>query len=261
MQTGRQAKKSLGQHWLFSQISLDDIVEDAKLEKEDHILEIGPGTGNLTVRMSPKVKQITAVEIDDSLINELNALKLPNFNLVHQDILKYNLNDMEPGYKIVANIPYYLTSKLIRVLSETKNKPSLVVLLVQKEIAERLSADVGDYSILGLTAQYFWEVEKMQLVPSDRFDPRPKVDSQIVRMTPKDSQNLTKEDEKELFRLIRIGFASKRKTLVNNLKNGYQLSREDAEDYLGELDLHLLIRPQELSLTNWIDLLKIINRK
>ena len=153
MQTGRQAKKSLGQHWLFSQISLDDIVDDAKLEKEDHILEIGPGTGNLTVRMSPKVKQITAVEIDDSLINELNALKLPNFDLVHQDILKYNLNDMEPGYKIVANIPYYLTSKLIRVLSETKNKPSLVVLLVQKEIAERLSAEVGDYSILGLTAQ------------------------------------------------------------------------------------------------------------
>ena len=101
----------------------------------------------------------------------------------------------------------------------------------------------------------------MQLVPSDRFDPRPKVDSQIVRMTPKDSQKLSKEDEKELFRLIRIGFASKRKTLVNNLKNGYQLSREDAEDYLGELDLHLLIRPQELSLSNWIDLLKIINRK
>lgn len=255
----RIAKKSLGQHWLVSTASLEDIINDAKLEKTDHVLEIGPGTGNLTTRMSPLVKQITAVELDDSLIDELNSLNLPNFKLVHQDILRFNLNEVEKGYKIVANIPYYLTSKLIRVLSESNNKPTLVVLLVQKEIAERLAASEGDYSVLGLTAQYFWEVEKMQLVPADRFSPPPKVDSQIVRMIPKTTNKLSEEQEKELFRLIRIGFAAKRKTLVNNLKNGYQMSREDAEDCLGELDLNLLIRPQDLSLDNWIDLNNKIN--
>lgn len=261
METGRQAKKSLGQHWLVSSVSLEDIIKDANLRSNDHILEIGPGTGNLTIRMSPKVKQITAVELDDSLIDQLNALNLPNFKLVHQDILKFNLNDLDPGYKIVANIPYYLTSKLIRVLSESSNKPELVVLLVQKEIAERLSADAGDYSILGLTAQYFWEVEKMQLVPADRFDPPPKVDSQIVRMTPKKNLKLSNEQENKLFRLIRIGFAAKRKTLVNNLRSGYNLNREEIEDFLGELDLNLLIRPQDLSLFNWIDLLYLIDGK
>ena len=261
MEIGKIAtKKSLGQHWLVDQVSLDYIIVDADLNSNDVVLEIGPGTGNLTRLMAPKVKKIIAVELDESLLENLKNMNIANMEIIHQDILSFNLSELPKKYKIVANIPYYLTSKLIRLISESNNPPELAILLVQKEIAERLSAKHGDYSILGLTAQYYWNVESMQLVPADRFDPPPKVDSQIVRLSRKDKLELNEKEEKKLFRLIRTAFASKRKTLVNNLKNGYPLNRMEIEDILGDLDINKMIRPQDLKKEDWIKILEKINR-
>lgn len=252
------AKKSFGQHWLRDKYSLNQIVDAADLSSSDTVLEIGPGQGSLTSLLCAKANKVIAVELDKSLISGLEALNLPNLTVLHGDILTFNLSDLDTGYKIVANIPYYLTSKLIRQISETDNKAKLVVLLVQKEIAERISAKPGNLSILGLTCQYFWNVSPLEVIPSIMFSPPPKVDSQIIKLIPKTNLSLHKAQEKELFQLIRIGFSSKRKTLLNNISSGYRIDKPRVLGYLRTINLEPNIRPQNLSLDQWIMLMKEI---
>lgn len=254
-----ELKKSLGQHWLSDQASLNYIYDAANISAEDTILEIGPGSGNLTKLLAAKAKQLVAVELDSELIENLNNLNKSNLTVVNQSILEFDLNNLPQDYKIVANIPYYLTGKLIRQISEAKNRPSLVVLLVQKEIAERLSAKPGDLSILGLTCQYFWDIEKLQIISADKFNPPPKVQSQIIRLRPKSSLPLDDSQQKRLFQLIRIGFSSKRKTLLNNLSSGYKKDKEEISEVLKSNKLDLKIRPQNLSLNQWTELLVKLN--
>jgi 16S rRNA (adenine1518-N6/adenine1519-N6)-dimethyltransferase len=259
MTTGNQVapKKSLGQHWLVDTPSLDTIVEAAELNSQDVVLEIGPGTGNLTKLLAPKVKQVIAVEIDISLLKRLNDLKISNLELISQDILTLDFSKLPEGYKIVANIPYYLTSKLIRLISETSNRPSKAVLLVQKEIAERMSASPGRLSILGLTSQYFWTVQKGELVEAYKFHPAPKVDSQFIILDKKTKLSLDPDNQIKLFKLIRIGFAAKRKTLLNNLSNGFELAKPEVIDRLKSIGIEPQIRPQNLGLDDWIKLNKL----
>lgn len=253
------AKKSLGQHWLNDPDSLINIINAADLNENDTVLEIGPGKGSLTTGLCKKAKKVVAVELDVDLIHGLNKLEFPNLTVINQDILTFNLNSLEPGYKIVANIPYYLTSKLIRQISETGNRAGLVILLVQKEIAERLSAKPGNMSILGLTCQYFWDVSALEIVPASKFSPLPKVDSQIVRLIPKSPLLLTKAEEKRLFQLIRIGFSSKRKTLINNLSSGYRIDKDKLAEPFSSMNLDPKIRPQNLSLSQWLELLEYVS--
>lgn len=248
-------KKSLGQHWLVDPASLNAICKAADLQTTDLVLEIGPGSGNLTKLLVSNAREVIAVELDKDLVNSLIKLAKPNLKIINQDILEFNLNDLEPGYKIVANIPYYLTSKLIRQISETTKRPSLVALLVQKEIAERISAKPGEMSILGLTCQYFWEVEKLDVITADKFDPPPKVDSQIVRLRPKVNLPLNLPKQKKLFQLIRVGFSSKRKTLVNNLSSGFGKEKSSLSEILTSLNIDPMIRAQSLSTDQWISLL------
>jgi 16S rRNA (adenine1518-N6/adenine1519-N6)-dimethyltransferase len=252
-------KKHLGQHWLIDVYYLNLIAEAAEIGPEDTVLEIGPGSGNLTRVLIPQAKEVIAVEIDEELVERLIKLNHPKLKILNQDILKFNLNQMPPGYKIVANIPYYLTSKLIRQIGDASNKPKLAVLLVQKEIAERLSALPGNLSILGVTCQYFWDVEKLDIISADKFYPPPKVDSQVVRLTPIESLPLNLEEEKKLFQLVKIGFSSKRKTLSNNIASGYKLDKDQVNNLLVSSGLETMIRPQELSLDQWIDLLQKLN--
>ena len=161
MATGREpkAKKSLGQHWLADQGILEAITDLADISSEDMVLEIGPGTGKLTKLLSAKANKVIAIELDNSLVIKLTALNLFNVQIVNEDVLNYDLSGLG-NYKLVANIPYYLTGKIIKLISETTNKPELAVLLVQKEIADRLAALPGDMSILGLTCQFYWDVQK-----------------------------------------------------------------------------------------------------
>lgn len=251
MATGREpkAKKSLGQHWLADQGILEAITDLADISSEDMVLEIGPGTGKLTKLLSAKANKVIAIELDNSLVIKLTALNLFNVQIVNEDVLNYDLSGLG-NYKLVANIPYYLTGKIIKLISETTNKPELAVLLVQKEIADRLAALPGDMSILGLTCQFYWDVQKGPLVSPDKFIPPPKVTSQIVKLTPK-AFNLSDEEIRGLFRLIKIAFSSKRKTILNNLSSGYRQDKKKVETILLGINIQPSRRPQTLSLDEW----------
>jgi 16S rRNA (adenine1518-N6/adenine1519-N6)-dimethyltransferase len=246
------AKKSLGQHWLHDDASLVAMCDAAQVAGEDTVLEIGPGPGALTKLLVAKARQVVAVEFDEGLARNLHA-RVPDENLqvVQHDILTFDLTQLPPNYKVVANIPYYLTSKLLRVLSESANPPSQVALLVQKEVAERVVAQAGDMSILSVTAQFYWEVTLGRLVPAELFTPPPKVDSQILIMRFRSSPLFTDIEPNALFRVVKAGFSQRRKTLLNSLSAGLHLDREQTTQLLEKAEITPTARAQSLSLDDW----------
>jgi 16S rRNA (adenine1518-N6/adenine1519-N6)-dimethyltransferase len=249
-----QTDKTLGQHWLTDLTVLQDIAEAAEVSPSDTVLEIGPGPGTLTEVLVQQANQVIAVEFDRDLAAELpRRVQAPNLNVVSQDILSFDLTSLPADYVVVANIPYYLTSKLIRVLSESSNQAKRVVLLIQKEVAERVAAAPGDMSLLSASAQFYWEVELDSVVPARLFTPPPKVDSQVIVMTRR-VQPLFQVDTKSFFRLVKAGFSARRKTLQNSLSGGLRISREVAGELLVTANLSPAARPQELSLEQWYDL-------
>lgn len=245
------AKKSLGQHWLTNTEALQAIVEAANVEAGDTILEIGPGVGTLTKFLTEQAQQVIAVEFDKSLAQALpGQVPSPNLTIIHEDILKFDLTTMPPGYKLVANIPYYLTSNLIRVLSESVNPPVTAVLLIQKEVAERVAARAGEMSLLSVTAQFYWEVSLGDVMPANLFTPPPKVDSQVLILKQR-GHFLFDVEPKQFFRLVKAGFSNRRKTLLNSLSGGLQKSKPEVQSILEKADLNPQSRPQELSLEDW----------
>jgi 16S rRNA (adenine1518-N6/adenine1519-N6)-dimethyltransferase len=251
-------KKSLGQHWLSDLQVLSDIVESANLTKEDTVLEIGPGLGTLTKLLTEKARKVVAVEKDEALVQKLaHTIAKSNLEVVNQDILRYDLTTLPAGYKVVANIPYYLTSNLIRTLSESTNPPSRVVLLVQKEVAERVAARPGSMSLLSVTAQFYWQVSLGQVVLAELFTPPPKVDSQVLILTWRPEPLFSEVDTPAFFRLVKAGFSQRRKTLLNSLSAGLSLSREAAEILLQTAKLDSQARPQTLSLEDWYALYRV----
>lgn len=245
-------KKSLGQHWLYDGATLQAICDSAEVTSNDTILEIGPGLGTLTTLLVKQAKSVIAVEFDHEL-----AVKLPklvpadNLQVIEQDILSLDLTKLPAGYKVVANIPYYLTSNLIRVLSESSNPPSTAVLLIQKEVAERVCAKPGSMSILSVTAQYYWEASLGQLVPAELFTPPPKVDSQVLVLNRHEWPLFEDVDAKQYFRLVKAGFSQKRKTLVNSLSAGLSISKDQAKTLLDTANIPQNTRAQALSLQDW----------
>jgi 16S rRNA (adenine1518-N6/adenine1519-N6)-dimethyltransferase len=158
---------------------------------------------------------------------------------------------MVPDYKVVANIPYYLTSNLVRVISETSNRPTCAVLLVQKEVAERIAAPAGKMSLLSVSAQYYWDVRLHDVVPAELFTPPPKVDSQIVSLTRRETDLFPNVDEKQFFRIVKAGYSSRRKTLHNALSAGLGISKPAASALLQTADIEPMLRAQNLTLANW----------
>jgi 16S rRNA (adenine1518-N6/adenine1519-N6)-dimethyltransferase len=254
------AKKSLGQHWLYDQASLAAMVEAAEVRPTDTVLEIGPGLGSLTEILVKQAKQVIAVEFDQRLAAQL-AKRVPadNLTIIPQDILSFDFNSLPRNYKIVANIPYYLTSHLIQVISETSNPPKSVALLVQKEVARRAAAEPGTMSLLSVTAQFYWEVGLGREVAAELFKPPPKVDSQILVLNRRPQPLFTDAEPKDFFRLVKLGFAQKRKTLLNSLSSGLHLSREQTEELLKAADIDSMRRPQTLDLTEWHNLFLVLN--
>jgi 16S rRNA (adenine1518-N6/adenine1519-N6)-dimethyltransferase len=246
-------KKSLGQHWLSDVAVLETIAEAAEIQSEDTVLEIGPGPGTLTKILVQQAAEVVAVELDEKLAAALSSwVPVSNLRVVTQDIMQYDLTSLPPGYKLVANIPYYLTSNLIRVLSETPNPPSVVVLLIQKEVAERVVSVPGDMSILSVSAQYYWEVSIGPIVGAELFKPRPKVDSQVLilhaRQTPL-FPDIT--DTKQFFRVVKAGFSGKRKTLLNSISAGLHLTKDEGRALLDKAGVDPGLRAQNLSLDDW----------
>jgi 16S rRNA (adenine1518-N6/adenine1519-N6)-dimethyltransferase len=249
-------KKELGQHWLNDAFILDEICNYADIKSGDFVLEIGPGKGSLTEVLLNKGATVHAVEFDTDAVNYLkNAFSDEigkNLQIEHNDIRKVDFGKFQ-NYKVVANIPYYLTSNLIKILSELANPPKVTVLLIQKEVAERVCAKPGNLSILGITAQFYWECSLGVLVPAKLFTPPPKVDSQVVIMKRR-SEALFDVDPKDFFRLIKCGFSSKRKTLINSLSGGLRISKSDSRMLIESAKLAENIRPQELTIEEWYNI-------
>jgi 16S rRNA (adenine1518-N6/adenine1519-N6)-dimethyltransferase len=246
------AKKSLGQHWLTDFFSLSAMCDAVGVTDGDTVLEIGPGLGTLTELLVERADKVVAVEFDEKLAKELPG-RVPESNLsvVRQDILSFDYRTLPADYKVVANIPYYLTSNLIRVMSESANRPVAAALLVQKEVAQRVAAGPGDMSLLSVTAQFYWEASTGELVPAKLFTPPPKVDSQILILKRRDTTLFPDVDPKSFFRLVKAGFSNRRKTLLNSLSGGLQMDKTAVKDLLEKAKINPLARPQELSLVQW----------
>lgn len=249
--------KSLGQHWLRDRAVLSHIADCAELSQSDTVLEIGPGLGTLTSELLRRSEKVVAVEFDEALAQKLPA-QFPGKNLevVRSDILAFDLSNLPADYKVVANVPYYITSKIVQLLMTAKNKPSVAVLLVQKEVAQRLAARPGDMSILAISAQIFAEVTLGEIVPAALFTPPPKVDSQVVIMKTRSTNLLVGVSEKDFFRVVKAGFSAKRKKLRSSLSGGLGISKERVEEYLTKTGISFEARAEELSVDDWLQLLK-----
>lgn len=249
--------KSLGQHWLHDRDILGAIAEAAEIAPDDTVLEIGPGLGTLTSELLRRAGAVTAVEYDAELARKLPG-QFPGKNLTvfNEDILQFDLDTLASGYKVVANVPYYITSKIVEKLMTANNKPSIAVLLVQKEVAERIAAQPGDMSILGISAQLFAEASLDIEVPREYFTPPPKVDSQVVVLKTRAEALVPKEDERALFRIVKAGFSAKRKKLRSSISAGLGISKQGAEELLRHADISPDNRAEDLALRDWIRLAK-----
>jgi 16S rRNA (adenine1518-N6/adenine1519-N6)-dimethyltransferase len=245
-------KKSLGQHWLDDEAALEAMCQAADVTKDDTVLEIGPGLGSLTSKLVKRAKQVIAVEFDSALAATLaGKIKADNLTVIQADILRFDFNSLPAGYKLVANIPYYLTSNLLRVLSESGNPFSIAVLLVQKEVAERVAAKPGAMSILSVSVQFYCEVSLGREVAAALFTPPPKVDSQILKLTFRPKPLFPGVDRAVFFHLVKAGFSQRRKTLLNSLSGGLRLDRGATLELLQKSNLSPALRAQSLSLEDW----------
>lgn len=250
--------RSKGQNFLISERIYNKIITEAELSISEEVLEVGPGLGFMTVKLASKVKRVLAVELDDRLAQilqfELKERGVDNVQILNQNVLDLKLppNPLSPNYKVVANLPYNITSVFLRKFLSHSGRPDLMVLLLQKEVAERIVAEPPDMSLLALSVQYYTYPKFVKKVPAKSFWPRPKVDSAIIKLKNRNKFLCSPNGEKRLFQLARIGFSSKRKMLKNNLAGGLGISVTQIEKELEHIGFNPRIRAQELSLEDWI---------
>ncbi len=247
-----KTKKSLGQHWLYDKDSLNAMLEAANVGSTDTVLEVGPGLGTLTETLAQKANKVIAIEKDSDLISNLSDkfANAKNVEIINTDILTYNLGTIDKDYKVVANIPYYLTGKLIRNLIESTNPPVQMALLVQKEVADRIIAAPKDMSMLSFSVQYYFKASIERVVSKELFKPAPKVDSAIVGLT-RLPKPMFEADINKLFRLVKFGFSQKRKTLRNSLSAGLKLEPVKIENIIVATGINPNCRAQELNFDQW----------
>jgi len=243
---GISAKKSFGQNFLLNEEVISRILRVANLMKEDNVLEIGPGLGVLTYELAKRVKNLTSVELDMTIVPVLKEVMkdFPNFNLVQKNILKYKPE--YKNYKIVANIPYNITGQIFRYfLENVETKPNSLTLMIQKEVANKIVQSKGKHNLLSLSCQVFSKPYIVCDVPRDNFFPVPKVDSAVIHL------DLLKKplipNTKKFFKLINQAFRMKRKMLKKSLNLN--------SDFLEKLNINSKARPQELSLEDWSNIL------
>ena len=262
-------QKKFGQNFLIDTHVLERIVESSNITKDDFVLEIGPGIGTMTQYLCEHAGRVMAVEIDKNLLPILaDTLKeYDNVTVVNEDILKLDIGKIAEEYndgkpiKVVANLPYYITTPIIMALFESHVPLASVTVMVQKEVAERMQAGPGtkDYGALSLAVQYYSRAEITANVPPNCFMPRPKVGSAVIRLTRHQNPPVTAKDEKLMFRIIRASFNQRRKTLANGLKNSQELqfTKEQVEQAITECGLPLNIRGEALTLEQFAALADI----
>ncbi|HLG91233.1 MAG TPA: 16S rRNA (adenine(1518)-N(6)/adenine(1519)-N(6))-dimethyltransferase RsmA [Candidatus Saccharimonadales bacterium] len=251
-------KKSLGQHWLKDEATLQAICASAELTPKDTVLEIGPGFGSLTGHLVKRAKQVIAVELDGSLAASLpERFNAQNLEVLQADILKFDLNRLPRDYKVVANIPYYLTSNLLRVLSESVNPPATMTILVQKEVAERICANPGQMSVLAVSVQLFYKCSLGTEVPARLFTPPPKVDSQVVLLKRRPQPLFPDLEKAKFFQIVKAGFSERRKKLRSSLAGGLSIPKGQADEMLKKAGIDGNLRAQELPLEQWHDITRV----
>ncbi len=213
----------------------------------------------MTRPLASRVKQVVAVETDPILADLLRRDAPDNLEVIEADILKFDLNVLPPGYKVIANLPYYLTSKIFRLLIESHNPPSVMSVLIQKEVAQRICAKPGAMSILALSVQYWGQPEMVAQVENYKFWPAPEVDSTVLKVTLTGPAFSAEPDR--LFRLIKAGYGEKRKQLKNALSGGLNCTVDKAADLISKAKLAPTVRAQELSLTDWQRLYTLTTRE
>ncbi|MEA3449918.1 MAG: 16S rRNA (adenine(1518)-N(6)/adenine(1519)-N(6))-dimethyltransferase RsmA [Patescibacteria group bacterium] len=251
-------KRSKGQNFLINESVYNQIVEVADLQYEDIVLEVGPGLGFLTEKLAEKVNRVVAVELDDGLTEVLRARlkekEIGNVEVINEDVLKiFNFQFSIFNFKIIANLPYNITSIFLRKVLELENKPKSLTLMLQKEVAKRITAEPGKMSKLTVSVQFYADAEILFNVPKTDFWPEPKVDSAVIELKIKSKKY--KVDDKRFFQLVRIGFSARRKKLKNNLASGYQIKAEEAGERLKLANLNPDCRAQDLGVQDWIKLL------
>ena len=245
-------KKSLGQHWLKDRDVLSHIADEAHIEPADTVLEIGPGLGTLTSELLRRAEKVIAIELDGDL-----AAKLPgqfpgkNLEVINHDILTFDLRQLPKNYVVVANVPYYITSKIIQLLTTSVNPPRTIALLIQKEVAERIVAGPGNMSILAVSAQIYATARLGDVVPAALFTPPPKVDSQVVILDTRDKPFIDPVMQKQFFRVVKAGFSAKRKKLRSSLSSGLGISKLETEQLLEKVGVSPDNRAEDLTLENW----------
>jgi 16S rRNA (adenine1518-N6/adenine1519-N6)-dimethyltransferase len=257
-----QTKKSLGQNFLANEEIAKKIADSAGLSSKDNVFEIGPGKGILTKYLTEMAEKVIALEIDRDLANMLRKENFKSTEIIEGDILKINLPRLikENGfaeYKVVANLPYYITSKIIRLFLETKYPPSEMVLMVQKEVGERIVAKDGKESLLSISVKFYAEPELLFNVSRENFDPAPEVDSTVMRIARK--KNQPKIDPSDFFFLVRAGFSAKRKMLVNNLSSSLHIPKSELLEKIKKSGLNPEIRAEKLGVEDWMKLLRNLN--
>jgi 16S rRNA (adenine1518-N6/adenine1519-N6)-dimethyltransferase len=254
-------KKSLGQNFLVDEHALSDIVEAAGIAPDDVVLEIGPGLGSLTHRLAGAARHVVAVEIDRALIPPLRLAVSgqSNVSIVEGDILQLNPTELLshylthelPHYKVVANIPYYITSAIIRHLLETEVKPQAIVLTIQVEVAQRIIAQPGDMNLLAVSVQFYGAPRIVQRIPAEAFYPAPDVDSAVVRIDLPAQPRVRVRDVDTFFRVAKAGFGQKRKQLHNSLAAGLPVKHEQIAQALNEAGIDPRRRAETLTLEEW----------
>ncbi len=245
-----QAKKTLGQNFLSNPAIADTILTAGRVKSGDNILEVGPGMGFLTSALIKAGAIVTAVEKDDRLISPLKV-KFPQITLIHGDILTYTHSG---DYKIIANIPYYITGEFFRRFLQETAQPSLMIIMVQKEVAERIAQDEKE-SILSLSVKIFGTPQYVETIKAENFDPVPKVDSAILAIY--DIKQPADIDLKRFFEIIHAGFAHKRKVLINNLEK--IATKQALEKVWTDLSLNPKIRAEDIHIDTWKKIAQILN--
>ena len=258
-----RANKSLGQNFLINQNVIDEIVESAEIDENDLVIEIGPGLGTLTKHLLEKAGKVICIELDERMVKILNDRfsLYDNFEIINEDVLKVDLNKIiekeNKRCKIVANLPYYITTPIIMKLLESKLKIESITVMIQKEVAERLIAKPGEKlaGAITYTVYYYCESEKILEVPNSSFIPEPEVTSEVIKMNLRKEPAVQIKDNQKLFAIIKAAFMQRRKTLLNSLTNGQIFSsKPKALEVFEKLDINQNARAEELTLEKFAEI-------
>jgi len=264
------ARKRLGQHFLVSGQVLNKIIAAADLAPDDVVIEVGPGLGILTADLAQKAGSVVAVELDDNLavLLKKKLSDYPNLTIINEDILKLDpaaLLAPVPGfkgsYKVVADLPYYITSPVLRHFLEAPLKPKLLITMVQKEVAQAIAAGAGERSVLSVMVQYYGKPRIVSYVPPNSFHPPPEVDSAILRIDVYPHPPVPVSDEKGFFKLVQAGFTARRKQFANSLEQGLRLPKSDVLKLLSQGGIDPRRRAETLTIEEWAKLWQAFSSK